>query len=45
MGDNEKRRKFEVNEEVINQEEDSEQGSQLQSNQMEQSMGNKKEND
>ncbi len=45
MGDNEKHRKFEVNEEVINQEEDSEQGSQLQSNQMEQSMGNKKEND
>lgn len=45
MGDNEKRRKFKVNEKVINQEEDSEQGSQLQSNQMEQSMGNKKEND
>ncbi|MEI3613221.1 hypothetical protein [Pseudogracilibacillus sp. SO30301A] len=45
MRDNEKHREFEVNEEIINQEEDSEQGSQLQSNQMEQSMGNKKEND
>lgn len=45
MSKNEKRREFEVNEELINQEEDSEQGSQLQSNQMEQSMGNKNAND
>ncbi len=33
---------FNVYEEIINEEEDSEQGAQLQSNQMEQSMGNKK---
>lgn len=40
-----KQHKFDVCEEVINEEEDSEQGSQLQSNKLEISMGNKQEKD
>jgi len=45
MNKKDKQQKFKVNEEIINQKEDSEQGSQLQSDHMEQAMGNKKDND